>query len=254
MSSHAPFLLTSTLGQDEIDRLMTGRHAEPHAIFGVHPASHGRRTGVSVRAFHPEAKSVECVLADGEVVPMPRVDARGLFEVFLPDRASPVPYRLRFHFEGGGIWERDDPYRFLPTLGEFDLHLVSEGKHRRLWEALGAIPCRVDGVDGVRFSVWAPNAQAASVVGDFCGWDGRLLPMRSLGASGVWELFVPGVEVGADVQVRDSHAGRRDPAEGRPDGAECRAPADERVAGDHLRLRLGRRHLDEAPRRSRRHP
>ena len=110
----------------------------------------------------------------------------------MPARAVPLRYRLRFHFADGRTWERDDPYRFLPTLGELDLHLFGEGTHRRLWQHLGAHPRRVDGTAGVAFAVWAPNAQRVSVVGDFCGWDGRLFPMRQLGSSGVFELFVPG--------------------------------------------------------------
>jgi 1,4-alpha-glucan branching enzyme len=90
-----------------------------------------------------------------------------------------------------------DPYAFLPTLGELDLHLAGEGRHERLWEKLGAHPRTIDGVDGVAFAVWAPNARSVRVVGDFNSWDGRLHPMRSLGPSGIWELFVPGVPEGS---------------------------------------------------------
>jgi len=100
---------------------------------------------------------------------------------------------LRFRFPGGDEIEREDPYRFLPTVGELDLHLIGEGSHRRLWEVLGAHPRTVDGVAGVAFAVWAPNARRVSVVGDFNAWDGRLHPMRTLGGTGVWELFVPGL-------------------------------------------------------------
>jgi 1,4-alpha-glucan branching enzyme len=102
-------------------------------------------------------------------------------------------YRLRFHFADGASWEHADPYRFLPTLGDVDLHLFGEGTHRRLWEKLGARQIEIDGEIGVAFAVWAPNAERVSVVGDFCRWDGRLFPMRSLGTSGVFELFVPGL-------------------------------------------------------------
>ncbi len=181
----------------DLDRLFAGRHATPHTILGAHPARRSGVDGVVVRAFHPDAVRAECVIENDKDVSMPRVEPRGLFEVFLPDQSPPLAYGLRFHFEGGHVWERDDPYRFLPTLGELDLHLIGEGTHRRLWEALGAQPHVADGVAGVRFSLWAPNATGVSVVGDFCGWDGRLLPMRSLGASGVWELFIPDVEAGA---------------------------------------------------------
>jgi 1,4-alpha-glucan branching enzyme len=111
-------------------------------------------------------------------------------------------YRLRFRFAGGGAWEQEDPYRFLPSLGEMDIYLISEGTHRALWQVLGAHPRQLDGVDGVGFAVWAPNAQGVSVVGDFCRWDERRLPMRLLGASGVYELFVPGVWAGALYKFR----------------------------------------------------
>ena len=100
------------------------------------------------------------------------------------------------------MWEQEDPYRFLPSLGEMDIYLISEGTHRALWQVLGAHPRQLDGVDGVGFAVWAPNAQGVSVVGDFCRWDERRLPMRRLGASGVYELFVPGVWAGALYKYR----------------------------------------------------
>jgi 1,4-alpha-glucan branching enzyme len=126
---------------------------------------------------------------------MQRVEG-GLFAVFLPRATMPIRYRLRFQFAGGSTWERDDPYRFLPTIGDIDLHLFNEGTHHRLWEMLGAHARTMDGVAGVSFAVWAPNAKRVSVIGEFCGWDGRLFPMRQLGSSGVFELFVPGLTVG----------------------------------------------------------
>ncbi|HEX4931882.1 MAG TPA: alpha-amylase family glycosyl hydrolase, partial [Gemmatimonadaceae bacterium] len=121
----------------------------------------------------------------------------GLFGAFLPGVEPPLPYRVRFHFGGDGAWERDDPYRFLPTIGDVDLHLFNEGTHRRLWTKLGAHPMVHEGVHGTAFAVWAPNARRVSVVGDFCGWDGRVYPMRTMGGSGVWELFVPEIGDGA---------------------------------------------------------
>ncbi|NNL68128.1 MAG: 1,4-alpha-glucan branching protein GlgB [Myxococcales bacterium] len=203
--------MKSRLSDADVARLVSGRHADPHALLGAHAADLDGRPGAVVRAFHPEAVRAECVVEGGKDVALAQVDPRGLFEGPLPDRSLPFPYRIRFHFEGGGVWERGDPYRFLPTLGELDLHLLSEGTHRRLWEALGATRHRADGVEGVRFAVWAPNAVGVSVVGDFCGWDGRLLPMRSLGASGVWEIFVPELEIGAiyKYEIRASGGGVR---------------------------------------------
>jgi 1,4-alpha-glucan branching enzyme len=123
--------------------------------------------------------------------------APGIFATFREGARAPLAYRLRLRFPDGGAWERGDPYACWPTLGELDLHLIGEGRHRRLWDVLGARPMEHQGQHGTAFSVWAPSARRVSLVGDFCGWDGRLLPMRTLGSSGVWELFVPGVGPGA---------------------------------------------------------
>ena len=180
----------------DVVRLMTNQHTAPHSVLGAHPAVVDRLAGVVVRAFHPDATSAECLLADGERYAM-AAEGGGLFAAFLPGETLPLRYRLRFGFPSGVAWERGDPYCFLPTLGDVDLHLFNEGTHRRLWEKLGAHARTVDGVAGTSFAVWAPNARRVSVIGDFCGWDGRLLPMRLLGGSGVFELFVPEVGPGA---------------------------------------------------------
>jgi 1,4-alpha-glucan branching enzyme len=120
-------------------------------------------------------------------------DEHGLFALFLSDRTAPMAYRLELTFGDGRVALRDDPYRFLPTLGEMDLHLFNEGRHLRLWEKLGAHLREIDGVAGTSFAVWAPNATRVSVIGAFNDWDGRAHQMRCLGVSGVFELFVPGV-------------------------------------------------------------
>jgi 1,4-alpha-glucan branching enzyme len=145
-----------------------------------------------VLAFHPEASAVTLLVRQGGPIPMESL-GNGLWVADAPGMPSGTPYRLRFRFADGNDWERDDPYRFLPTLGELDLHLIGEGSHERLWKVLGAHPRTHQGTAGVAFAVWAPNARSVRVVGDFDRWDGRLFPMRSLGASGVWELFVPGI-------------------------------------------------------------
>jgi 1,4-alpha-glucan branching enzyme len=171
------------------------RHA-PHALLGAHPAELFGSRGCIVRAYHPDA--VGCELMRPDTAPIGMVPlGEGLFAVFVAGAELPLPYRLRFHFEGGSIWERDDPYRFLPTLGDLDLHLIGEGTHRRLWEVLGSHVRTIEGTPGTAFAVWAPNAAGVSLVGDFNRWDGRLCPMRSLGSSGIWELFVPEVAPGA---------------------------------------------------------
>ncbi|MCA8921578.1 MAG: 1,4-alpha-glucan branching protein GlgB [Planctomycetes bacterium] len=169
-------------------RLLCGELADPHTVLGLH-AVEGRWV---VRVYHPHAVRAEA-LQGAQAYPLERVTG-GLFAGEVPGAEA---YRVRLHFSDGSAWEREDPYRFLPTLGELDLHLFAEGRHRRLWEALGARPCTQDGVAGVAFAVWAPGVRRVSVVGDFCDWDGRQLPMRALGSSGVWELFVPWVEPGA---------------------------------------------------------
>ena len=173
------------------DRLRAVDHSHPHSILGAHPATWGDKEGVVIRAYHPDAADVQCLLDGGESITMDRVEADGLFAVFIEGASMPLSYRLRFEFEDGNGWERGDPYRFMPTLGDMDLHLFNEGNHRRLWEKLGAHVRRINGVDGVSFAVWAPNATRVSVMGDFCGWDGRLFPMRQMGSSGVFELFIP---------------------------------------------------------------
>jgi 1,4-alpha-glucan branching enzyme len=180
----------------EIARLVRGRHHDPHAILGAHPFELNGEHGVVVRTMHPAATTAELLLPDGTSHPLQPV-GDGVFAVFLARATMPLRYRLRLGFADGQRWEHDDPYRFPPTLGDMDLHLFNEGTHRRLWEKLGAHPATVDGVSGVAFAVWAPTAQRVSVIGDFSQWDGRLFPMRSLGSSGVWELFIPGITAGA---------------------------------------------------------
>jgi 1,4-alpha-glucan branching enzyme len=190
----------------EIDRIVDGRHHDPHSILGAHPGP----AGTVVAALRPLAASVVAVLPDGRRFPMQHVH-QGVFAVTLP--VSHVPeYRLAVAYpdpgasgeaEGGegsaGIATlpetvTDDPYRHLPTLGEVDLHLIAEGRHEQLWRILGAHVNQKAG--GTAFAVWAPNAQGVRVIGDFNHWDGRAHPMRSLGRSGVWELFVPEVSPG----------------------------------------------------------
>jgi 1,4-alpha-glucan branching enzyme len=176
----------------EVDLLVEGRLADPHHLLGVHP----RDGGVVVRAWRPEAATVVARPENAEPVELELRHPAGLFEGFVPDVDAPLSYELEVSYPDGNTFTLRDPYAFAPTLGELDLHLAGEGRHERIYERLGAHPRDVDGVTGTAFAVWAPNARAASVVGDFNGWDGRLNPMRSLGSSGIWELFVPEVDEG----------------------------------------------------------
>jgi 1,4-alpha-glucan branching enzyme len=204
-----PELLLAGVSLADLERVRRGTHHDPHAVLGAHPAQAGAERGAVVRAFHPDAVSAQLLPAGAPATAMTPLGG-GLFAAFLHGRPLPLRYRLRFDFADGTRWERSDPYRFLPTLGELDLHLFAEGTHRRLWQALGARVRELDGVRGTSFAVWAPEAQGVSVAGDFCAWDGRLFPMRSLGQSGVWEIFVPDVGPGAlyKYEIR-THSGER---------------------------------------------
>jgi 1,4-alpha-glucan branching enzyme len=161
--------------------------ADPHSLLGAHPA----KGGVVVRAYRPDAASVRVLPMNVE---LKQRNGNGLFEGTIAGANLPLEYELEVRYPAGDTYVLRDPYAFLPTLGELDIHLAAEGRHEDLHERLGAHRRELNGVAGVSFAVWAPNAASASVVGDFNGWDGRLNPMRSLGPSGIWELFVPGVE------------------------------------------------------------
>ncbi|MFF8553319.1 1,4-alpha-glucan branching enzyme [Streptomyces sp. NPDC015501] len=199
----APALDTADRG-----RLLAGDHHAPHDVLGAHPIP----GGVLVRALRPFARSVT-VLATGLRAEL-HDDGDGFFSGVLPVPEIPA-YRLEVAYDADTV-EVEDPYRFWPAIGELDLHLIGEGRHEELWKALGAVPMVHQGVAGTRFTVWAPNARGVRVTGDFTYWDGTGTPMRSLGSTGVWELFLPGVGEGAlykyDICRPDgSHTVRADP-------------------------------------------
>jgi 1,4-alpha-glucan branching enzyme len=177
----------------DLERLMELRHSDPHSILGAHPSP----DGIIVRAFRPDAKQVSVIADPTHSWQMARVDDRGLFEVLIASRKEVFPYELRVHYAGGEVVTLRDPYAFLPTIGSLDLHLWNEGRHEQIYEKLGAHAREVEGTAGFAFAVWAPNSASVSVVGDFNDWDGRVHLMRSLGPSGIWELFIPGIGAGA---------------------------------------------------------
>ena len=170
-----------------IDAIVGARHGDPFSVLGPHDGL--------VRAFIPGADSVAVVERDtGMVVgTLDRVDPAGFFVGPVSSRA---PYRLRIGHDAA-CYEIEDAYAFPPILGDMDIYLLAEGRHRDFARCLGAHPAVMEGVPGVRFAVWAPNAQRASVVGDFNHWDGRRHPMRKRHGPGVWELFIPRIGVGA---------------------------------------------------------
>ena len=177
--------LLANIDHAALHALIEGRHGDPFAILGRHSVG---QTSV-VRAFVPGAASVDVIDAEGGgfVATMEKVFGGGLYAADIGGRGS---YRLRIHWPDA-VQETEDPYSFGPLLGDLDLHLISQGTHYALARALGAQPVEVDGVSGVRFAVWAPNARRVSVVGDFNSWDGRRHPMRLRGSSGIWEIFIP---------------------------------------------------------------
>ncbi len=182
-----------TLHAEHRRALVEGRHPRPHDALGQHPLD----DGWVVRVLRPLAASVTIVRADGSRVPLEH-DADGLWHGILPGGpAEGQAYTVVASYDGGPDWTADDPYRFVPSVGEIDLYLWGEGRHEQLWHVLGAHHRPHEGVEGTSFAVWAPNAQAVRVVGDFNGWYGPQHAMRRLDDNGVWELFVPGLAPGS---------------------------------------------------------
>jgi 1,4-alpha-glucan branching enzyme len=177
------------LHPDHIATLVAGAHPQPHDALGQHPVAGGHL----IRAVRPLAETVTAVRADGTRLPLEHV-SDGLWQGFAPSPGQ--AYMLETTYSDGPSWLADDPYRFVPSVGEIDLYLWGEGRHEQLWHVLGAHFRPHEGVDGTSFSVWAPHARAARVMGDFNSWNGLGHAMRRLDDNGVWELFVPGLEPG----------------------------------------------------------
>ena len=173
----------------DVAAIVAARHGDPFAVLGQHVTE----AGSVVRAFVPHAETVSAVGPNGRAILLTQRPERGFFEGLVPDGAT----RYRLHAaNAGGSWELDNPYGFGPLLGDLDDHLFVEGTHELLYRRLGAHPVTHEGVKGVHFAVWAPNADRVSVVGDFNDWDGRRLQMRKRIESGIWEIFAPGVAPG----------------------------------------------------------
>ncbi len=232
--------MTADLHPDAITALINGEHGAPFDLLGPHPAGDG---ALSIRVFRPSARSASVVLGgSGEAIPMNRLRDEGFFEATIPAPAEAPGYRVEVvTYEG----EREtfvDPYAFPPVLTDYDLYLFSEGRHLESYEKLGAHPHAINGVAGVVFAVWAPNAYRVSVIGGFNRWDARVHPMRYHADSGVWELFIPGVGVGEaykyDLRSRTDgyHIEKADPygfyAELRPRTASIVADLDGYEWGD----------------------
>ena len=192
--SSAVDVLVGVDGAD-LERLVAGLYHDPHGLLGAHPErDDDGRDRVVVRGWRPDAVGM-VIVSDGGRVEMRRVHPAGVFAGVLEGPGIP-DYQLETTYPDGLVVVLEDPYRFWPTLGALDLHLLAEGRHEELWKQLGAQVRVHQGAAGTSFAVWAPGAQAVRVVGDFNSWDGRIHPMRVLGSSGVWEIFLPGVGPG----------------------------------------------------------
>ncbi|WP_333688010.1 1,4-alpha-glucan branching protein GlgB [Methylococcus capsulatus] len=182
---------SSTLAElsPDFQRIVEARHHDPFAVLG----RHRRDNRDLIRAFLPQAEEVR-VGSAGRV--MERIAGTAIFECEVEAETTDLHYRLYWTDQTGQTHSFIDPYTFPPRLSDFDLYLFGEGRHWNIYRVLGAHPHSVDGIDGILFATWAPNAERISVVGEFNGWDGRRHPMRVRGASGVWELFIPELQPG----------------------------------------------------------
>ncbi|MBJ7223021.1 MULTISPECIES: 1,4-alpha-glucan branching enzyme [unclassified Brenneria] len=226
---------------DAINSLIDGHYADPFSLLGMHQTTQG----IEVRALLPDAQDVWVVESGNgrKVAQLERYDERGFFYAVLPRRKKTFRYQLEVTWQQQ-TWLIEDPYRFGPLLQDLDIWLLAEGTHLRPYERLGAHLTTLDGVQGTRFAVWAPNAQRVSVVGQFNFWDGRRHPMRFRRENGVWELFLPAVTAGQlyKYEMIDCHGNVRlkaDPyafeAQMRPDTASLIAPLPEKVPVDDAR-------------------
>jgi 1,4-alpha-glucan branching enzyme len=199
---------------DAIAPLVHGYHENPFEVLGPHEVEQDGRRALAVRAYLPEAQRAWVIEStQGTPRPMRRIHPAGLYEAVVEDRgprtcgpqrlatshslAHGAGYKLRVTYKSGETHTMHDPYAFPPMLTGYDLHLLSEGTHWRSYERMGAHPRTIDGVSGVNFAVWAPNAESVAVVGNFNYWDGRGHAMRKHIPSGIWELFIPGISAGA---------------------------------------------------------
>lgn len=190
-------MLTTTKLYD-IFHIVNGEHSDPHTVLGMHEMEENGRKAVVVRAFLPHAAGITVIdyANKRKKYPMERLHADGFFEVTIADREEWFRYQLEYTDADGNTWRSYDPYSFSPTLSEFDRHLFGAGTHYEIYEKMGGRLMTHEGARGAAFSVWAPNAKAVSVIGDFNNWDARRSPMRRLGESGIWELFLPAAAEG----------------------------------------------------------
>lgn len=187
--------MITTASLIELQQIVNVLHGDPHHVLGMHEIKYKDKDVLVVRAFIPQAKNITVVDPEdsSKTYKMERIHADGFFEVIISDRTK--WFRYMFEIEGyeNNNWTTYDAYSFAPVISDMDIYLFNSGTNYKIYEKLGAHLMNVDGVDGCLFAVWAPNARRVSVIGDFNAWDGRRHPMRIIQNSGIWEIFIPGI-------------------------------------------------------------
>lgn len=180
-------------------QISAAKHHDPFAVLGRHVSGTGqeRLPEYNITVYLPGCMGVPEIETEQGFKALEQIPDSD-FYLFRQTPQTPLPehYQLRWQASEQGVIQRHDPYTFAPQLSDYDLYLFNEGRHWDIYRLLGARPLVLDGIAGVLFATWAPGAERVSVVGDFNQWDGRCHPMRSRGASGVWELFIPGLSAG----------------------------------------------------------
>jgi len=188
-----------------VGALVEGNHGDPRSILGQHPVAVGGGEATAVRAFLPNSRRAWVVHpVDEKLHPMRRIHPAGVYEAICPrlPKGDATRYKLRFATDEGRMVTMDDPYSFPPVFSDYDLYLWGEGNLLHAYDRMGAQLRTIDGVSGVNFAVWAPNADSVSIVGDFNGWDGRRHPLQKHSHNGIWELFVPKLTAGQNYKYR----------------------------------------------------
>lgn len=226
------------LNEIEVREIIDSNHRDPHHILGLHKINKDK---AYINAFQPYAAKIDVIDMDtNKSVTMEKVADEGFFTIEID---KPIRYKFSCKGYNGDSWEQIDPYVFRPIITDLDMHLFGQATHYEIYNKLGAHKREVEGVSGVHFAVWAPNAKRVSVTGSFCGWDGRIFPMRVLGSSGIYELFIPGLDLDAvykfEIKARDnSLLLKTDPygnyAELRPSTASIVADIDSYVWEDDV--------------------
>lgn len=202
------------INNTELEGILNAVHSNPHSVLGLHPCRVKKKKGLVARAFILDAIACEIIDLESEsekCYALEKIAPEGFFEGWISEKQDVFRYRLLIEKANGEIHQCYDPYSFLPTVTDYDLYLFNEGNDHKIYDKLGSHVRQMDEVSGVAFAVWAPTAKRVAVVGDFNSWDGVYHPMRLLGSSGVWELFIPGLEeytkykyeiIGADNYLR----------------------------------------------------